>query len=44
LRFVVFDLGEVGAIGEVGGQPLGDAPLHVDAGVVVEVVRDGGTA
>ena len=37
LLVVVFDLREVGAIGEVRGQAARDAVLHVHAGVAVQV-------
>ena len=38
LLLVDLDLREVGVVGEVGGEALGDAVLHVDADVAVEVV------
>ena len=40
LLLVGLDLREVGVVGEVGGQVLRDAVLHVDADVAVEIVRD----
>ena len=40
LQVVVFDLREVGAIREVGGEALGEGVLDVDAGVPVGIVPE----
>ena len=42
LRVVVLDLGKIGAIGEVGDDEWGDAPLEVGARVAVALVGNGG--